>query len=86
MTGDQLAVPTCWLRRRQTGSHLAIQLDTAAVKSVVTDGSVSFNFHTAWLLSLKPTASATSLTVIHLMYRKREDNPIAVLNVEKARL
>jgi len=47
MTGDQLAVPTCWLRRRQTGSHLAIQLDTAAVKSVVTDGSVSFNFHTA---------------------------------------
>jgi len=34
MSDDQLAVPTCWICRRQAGSHLAIQLNPTTVKSV----------------------------------------------------
>jgi len=55
MTGDELAVPACRIHRRQTGSYLAIQLDSAAVESVaapscpVSMASSFFNFHAAYI-------------------------------------
>jgi len=52
MTGNQLAVPARRVHHRQTGSHLAVKSDPAAVESVASPvgqsverrDAVAFNF------------------------------------------